>query len=166
MKIRADYTFNSKRVQTAHLIWVPGGSIEALNAMLPHPKLPIFEYIQRVAKQAQWVCSVCEGALLLAQTGWLDNRNATTHWAFYKCMEAMFPKVILDKSLPRYVQSENTVTGGGISSGIDEAIFMASLIAGDKVASEITKTLQYTPDPQFKVDIKPSDSCPLSTQES
>ncbi|MEZ2209730.1 DJ-1/PfpI family protein [Sinorhizobium sp. CB7] len=37
----------------------------------------------RTAEKAQWVCSVCEGALLLAAASLLDGYEATTHWNFH-----------------------------------------------------------------------------------
>jgi cyclohexyl-isocyanide hydratase len=65
------------------------------------------------------VCSVCEGALLLARAGLLDGHKATTHWAFTACLQS-FPEITVDTTHKRFEVSCNDsgkrLTGGGISS--------------------------------------------------
>lgn len=69
-------------------------------------------------KKARFVTSVCEGALLLAAAGLLDGYEATTHWAFIPCLKE-FPTVKVVEGNPRFVVDRNRVTGGGISSGLE-----------------------------------------------
>ena len=58
--------------------------------------------------------------MLLARQA-ADDHDATTHWAFVKCLQR-FPKIRVDTKHERYVVSGNVLTGGGISSGLDEAL--------------------------------------------
>lgn len=60
------------------ILWVPGGDPKALQAMMTDPNSPYLQYLRQVAANATWVCSVCEGALLLARAGLLDQHEATT----------------------------------------------------------------------------------------
>ena len=69
---------------------------------------------------------MCEGAILLAASGLLDGYLMTTHWAFIPCL-TKFPKVKVAQGFPRFVLDRNRLTGGGISSGLDEAFKLVEL---------------------------------------
>jgi transcriptional regulator GlxA family with amidase domain len=56
----------------------------------------------------------------------LDGHAATTHWAFVECLQC-FPAIKVDTTHQRFVVSGNRLTGGGISSGLDEALKLISL---------------------------------------
>jgi cyclohexyl-isocyanide hydratase len=94
------------------------------------------------------VCSVCTGALLLGAAGLLDGHVVTTHWA-YKDVLRLFPCTVVD-DYRRYVQSGNRVTGAGISSGIDEALYIVSLLSGITAARRSQLAMQYHPQPTFQ----------------
>lgn len=64
------------------------------------------------------LCSVCAGAFVLAETGLIDGRRATTHWAFARQLAERFPKVNLDES--HLVLDEGDImTAGGILAWAD-----------------------------------------------
>ena len=145
------------------ILWVPGGSTDALSRIMQDPDGPYLSYLKQVAAKATWVCSVCEGAMLLAQAGLLDGHKATTHWAFVNCLKT-FPKIEVDETNPRFVVSGNRLTGGGISSGLDEALKLIELVFGTAAALEVQLTTQYFPDPPVKgaVPQPPAPPCPFS----
>src|SRR5215813_7296256 len=80
---------------TLDILWVPGGDPTVLGEMMKDPDNPYLVYLRQVAEKAKWVCSVCEGALLLARAGLLDGHEATTHWAFVNCLQR-FPAIKVD----------------------------------------------------------------------
>src|SRR6516165_5289831 len=47
------------------VLWTPGGSPEALERLMADPESPYLKYLRKVSVRARWVCSVCEGAMLL-----------------------------------------------------------------------------------------------------
>jgi putative intracellular protease/amidase len=49
------------------VLWVPGGDPDVLETIMKDPNSPYLQYLRQVAPGAKWVCSVCEGALLLAR---------------------------------------------------------------------------------------------------
>jgi transcriptional regulator GlxA family with amidase domain len=144
------------------ILWVPGGDPKALAPIMrgkePHG---VLDFLRRIGPHAGWVCSVCEGALLLAAAGLLDGYEATTHWAFIPCLKS-FDKVSVVKGFPRFHQDRNRLTGGGISSGLDESLHLIRLLKGDKAAREVQRTIQYYPKPPFRSDLKVPASCPFS----
>ncbi len=128
------------------VLWVPGGHPDALETIMRDVNSPYLQYLRQVATGAKWVCSVCEGALLLARAGLLDDHAATTHWQFVECLQR-FRKITVDTTHQRFVESGNRLTGGGISAGLDEALKLISLLFGDNAAIKVQITTQYFPKP-------------------
>ncbi|AUC81444.1 DJ-1/PfpI family protein [Lacinutrix sp. Bg11-31] len=162
--ITVEATFSDADVQQPNLIWVPGGCPKALNTIIKDPKSPYTAYVKSAGLKADWVCSVCEGAILLANTGLLNGHTITTHWAFVNCF-GNYPEVTVINGHPRYVKSGNRVTGGGISSGLDEAFYLIELIAGTASAINVQRTMQYYPNPPVKSVIPDAGTCPLNKQQ-
>ena len=129
------------------VLFVPGGSGPVQEVLAKgHPgHNPFLDFLIQQAKGAKLVCSVCSGALLLAGAGLLDGHTATTHWA-YKDALRLFPCHVVD-DYRRYVQSGNRITGGGISSGLDESLYIVSQLYGLVVARQCQLAMQYNPRP-------------------
>jgi cyclohexyl-isocyanide hydratase len=142
------------------ILWVPGGDPDALQAIMKDPNSPYLQYLREVAANATWVCSVCEGALLLARAGLLDNHEATTHWYFVACLQR-FPAITVDTTHQRFVVSGNRLTGGGISAGLDEALKLISLLFGDEAAESVQVTTQYFPKPPVMGVIPKTPACKI-----
>jgi transcriptional regulator GlxA family with amidase domain len=148
------------------VLWVPGGAPEALSRIMSDPGSEYLAYLCQVAAGATWICSVCEGALLLARAGLLADHKATTHWAFIRCLES-FPGIDVDKTHARFIVSGNRLTGGGISSGLDEALKLISLLFDDKTAEAVQLTTQYFPDPPVCGRIpRTVPACPVTWSDS
>ena len=160
LKITPDVNYDDPRIQNPDLIWIPGGAPKSLRAMMDNPKDPLINYVKEKGPDAQYVCSVCEGAILFASTGLLNGYYATTHHSFYPCMAA-FPEVKMVEGYPRYVKDGNRITGGGISSGLDEALYLIELIMGTEAAISVQQVMQYYPQPPVSSKIIPSDCCPV-----
>jgi transcriptional regulator GlxA family with amidase domain len=100
------------------------------------------EWIRRAAKRADLVMSVCTGAFVLAQTGLLDGRTATTHHGSWDDFAAMFPKVELLRG-PRFVEHERVATAGGLTSGIDLALRVVERYLGHEAADATARYMEY-----------------------
>lgn len=151
----SDYGHGKRQAQ---LLWVPGGNPAALNTLMRGG--PLLDFLKQQSAGAGHVCSVCEGAFLLAAAGLLDGFRATTHWAFIPCFQA-FPAIEVAEGYPRWVVDGNRITGGGISSGLDEALKVIEILAGEAIAKQVQMNTQYFPEPPFHQVIQPATSCPL-----
>lgn len=113
LRLTPDTTFREirRKGHQLQLLWVPGGDPAALRKTMADRHY--LEFLQDQSVHAEWVASVCEGAMILAASGLLDGYEATTHWAFLPCFQA-YPQIRVAAGHPRFVVDRNRVTGGGI----------------------------------------------------
>jgi transcriptional regulator GlxA family with amidase domain len=86
---------------------------------------------------------VCTGAYVLAETGLLDGRTATTHHGSWDDFASTFPKVRLVRGR-RFVEHEHVATAGGLTSGIDLALRVVERYLGRAAADETARYMEYT----------------------
>jgi cyclohexyl-isocyanide hydratase len=149
------------QVAALDVLWVPGGNPGALATLMSGADQSYLEFLVAQSKNARFVASVCEGALLLAKAGLLDGYEATTHWRFIPCLRR-FPKIKVVEGTPRFHVDRNRVTGGGISSGLDEAFKLVELLTSYEVAQDIQRTTQYYPCPPVASTLEPAQRCPFN----
>jgi len=120
------------------IVVVPGGRGTRNQ---PHDEL--VAWIQQAHQTSRYTTSVCTGALLLGAAGILEGLRATTHRLFFDQLFGAEP------TLERVVEQGKVVTAAGVSSGIDMALRLAQLIAGDDVAQAVQLSIEYDPQPPF-----------------
>ena len=103
-------------------------------------------FLNDKAKTAQYITSVCTGALILAVAGLLDGYKATTHWMSRDLLRKFSKIIVVDE---RVVKDRNRFTGSGVTAGIDFALTIAAEIYGEKIAKEIQLMIEYNPNPPF-----------------
>jgi putative intracellular protease/amidase len=123
------------------VVVVPGGF--GTRALLDDER--ILGWLREVHRHSSWTTSVCTGSLLLAASGILDGREATTHWAARELLGSLGARPVPQ----RIVEHGNIVTAAGVSAGIDMALVLAQRIAGDTVAQAIQLSIEYDPQPPF-----------------
>jgi transcriptional regulator GlxA family with amidase domain len=89
--------------------------------------------------------SVCTGAFLLAETGLLDGKLATTHHLFYDKFAAEYPKVGLRRHV-RFVDHGDLVCASGLTAGIDLALHMVSRFDGEARAAQVAGYMEHRGD--------------------
>jgi cyclohexyl-isocyanide hydratase len=150
-------TFDQARDYDA--IWVPGGDPAALARIMGDPKRTYLDFLIAQSTRANIVASVCEGALLLAAAGLLDGYVATTHWAFIPCLTERFPNVKIADGHPRFCHDRDRLTGGGISSGLDEALRLIEILTDSNTAARVQISTQYYPHPPITSVIPVATNC-------
>ena len=105
----------------------------------------LIEFVQRQARTARYVTTVCTGAFILGAAGLLKGRRATTHWGYAE----LLPLVGATYEKRRVVRDGNLITAGGVTSGIDFGLEVVADIAGEAVARSIQLSLEYDPRPPF-----------------
>ena len=105
----------------------------------------VIAFVRKQGQQAQYVTSVCTGSLVLGAAGLLKGYEATTHWMSMDQLELFGAKPVKK----RIVRDRNRITGGGVTAGIDFALYLASVLVGEQTARMIQLSLEYNPDPPF-----------------
>ena len=103
-------------------------------------------WVRGVAAAGPLVASVCTGALVLADSGLLDGRPATTHWASLDHL-ASLGRDIEVRPDDRFVDDGNIVTASGVSAGIDMALHLVARLVSPERAGEVRRYIQYDPAP-------------------
>lgn len=128
-------------VDLPDVLVVPGGF--GTRALMSDQRL--LGWLRDVHRRSTWTASVCTGSLLLAAAGLLSGMEATTHWLELETL-ASLGAVAVPR---RVVRAGNVITAAGVSSGIDMALELAALIAGEDTARAIQLGIEYDPAPPF-----------------
>ncbi|HEY2041299.1 MAG TPA: DJ-1/PfpI family protein [Jatrophihabitans sp.] len=105
----------------------------------------VLEFLRERAATAQWVTSVCTGALVLGAAGLLDGYDAATHWTVMHLLPALGARPVER----RVVIDRNRITGGGVTAGIDFALRVVARLWGSDLAEMIQLACEYDPEPPF-----------------
>jgi transcriptional regulator GlxA family with amidase domain len=142
--------------ETTAPIHASGGMIIAPNYSLgsaPKPKVivipaqkdpsdAVLAWVRNATRSTDVTMSVCTGAFLLAKTGLLSGKAATTHHGSYAEFAMAFPDIWVKRGA-RFVESGNLASSGGLSSGIDLALHIVERYYGHAVALTTADTLEY-----------------------
>ena len=120
------------------VILIPGGWGERTKVDIE----PFLPWIRSAAQQAEYVLTVCTGSAMLAATGFLDGRRATTNKAIYRWATSKGPKVDW-VSRARWVRDENVFTSSGVSAGIDMSLAALAAMEGVPVAEAVAVGCEY-----------------------
>jgi transcriptional regulator GlxA family with amidase domain len=116
-------------------LWL--GPDETLNDRYPE----LIEWLQRRHQQGSYLYSACSGAILLAETGLLNDCPATSHWGYQDLFTQRFPKIRFDPA-PNLVYADpegHIVTAGGTTSWHDLALHIIARHANPGEALRIAK---------------------------
>ena len=110
---------------------VPGGAGTRDPALDPR----LVDYLRLRAGDCRRVASVCTGAFLLARSGLLDGRRATTHWRHAAHLARRHPavKVLADRI---WVNDGRFWSSAGVCAGIDLALALVTDDLGREVARQ------------------------------
>ena len=139
LKLIADHKLED--VTRPDIVLIPGG----FGSLSVDKDPEVFEWIRQVHQSSKWTASVCTGALILGLAGILKGLKATTHWVRLPCLEDFGAK----PQKQRVVIDGKVITSAGVSAGIDMAITLVNLLAGETTAKAIQLAIEYDPAPPF-----------------
>jgi putative intracellular protease/amidase/YHS domain-containing protein len=154
LKITPDYTFKSAPLPKVIVIPAQNGITEEM-----------LDWIRHSSKTADLTMSVCTGAIVLARTGLLAGKAATTHHGAYKTMAVEFPDIRVKRGA-RFVEEGNLATAGGLSSGIDLALRVVERYFGRDTAVKTADQMEYQGQGWLNPDANQVYAkAPISTEE-
>jgi len=116
--------------------------IPAVAAPNGNKEAPLREWIIRQADRGAQILSVCAGSELLATTGLLDGRRATSHWSKLSGLQRSRRQVDWVRG-QRYIQDGNITTTAGVTSGVFGALRLVEQLAGAAEAQRVGRELAY-----------------------
>jgi len=90
------------------------------------------------------LCSVCGGAFVLAETGLLAGRSATTHWTFMQTLAERFPDILVDECRLT-VEDGNVITAGGVLAWADLGLKLVDRHLGPTIMLETARFMLMDP---------------------
>ena len=126
------------------------GDDSALLAVLSPPSIGGFSAAQAPASLMQWLRDqhargatlggVCVGSLMLAESGLLDGRSATTHWTSAKAFAERYPKIKLKADTP-IVDDGDLITTAGLMAWSELGLRLVNRLLGPSIATSTARFL-------------------------
>lgn len=115
---------------------IPGGSVDSQQVQ----DGALIAWTKQRARGIRRICSVCTGAFMLAATGLIDGRRATTHWRWAERLAAMFPAVRVDAD-PIFINDGPYWTSAGVTAGMDLALALIEADHGHALAIAVARDM-------------------------
>jgi transcriptional regulator GlxA family with amidase domain len=90
------------------------------------------------------LCSVCGGAFVLAETGLLAGRSATTHWDLARSLAERFPDIRVDENRI-VIEDGNFITAGGVLAWTDLGLKLVDRHLGPSIMLETARYMLVDP---------------------
>jgi putative intracellular protease/amidase len=140
LKLVAEYSISE--IKKTDILIIPGSVVGFVREAKDKALL---SWINKMNETSTWTTSVCSGSIILAASGLLKDKKATSHWGVMHLLKDY-------GSIPtreRYIQEGKIITAQGVSAGIDMSLYLASQIVGIEKAKAYQLFIEYDPKPPF-----------------
>jgi AraC family transcriptional regulator, transcriptional activator FtrA len=127
------------RLHAAGTIVIPGW--EGVDVPVPPG---ILDALREAHTRGARLLSICSGAFVLAATGLLDGKRATTHWRYAEELRQRHPKIHVDPNV-LYVDEGGVLTSAGSAAGLDLCLHLVRRDYGSKIANQVARRLVIPP---------------------
>lgn len=138
LSVNPTYTFSDPNAPKPDILLVPGGF--GTRREMHNPAM--LDWVRRAQDGAEFLLSVCTGALILGAAGLLDGLEATTHYGAYDELRKAAPACVV-RTDQRYVDTGRVISSAGVSAGIDMALHVVERLHGSELARETARYMEY-----------------------
>jgi len=135
--VEADGDLSS--LQQADTIIIPGWRDPA-----EAPPAALLEALRAAHNRGARLLSICSGAFILAATGLLNGKRATTHWHHAEALQNAYPEISVEPD-NLYIETGNIITSAGSAAGIDACLHMVRQDFGSHIANTVARRLVLPP---------------------
>jgi transcriptional regulator GlxA family with amidase domain len=127
-----------KDIRKTDLIFIPTTGVSIDDVVERNE--PVVPWLHRWHKRGAAIASVCSGVGLVAATGMLDGKRATTHWALAGPFREKYPRV---NWMPELMVTEDRgfYCGGGVHAALDLSLYLVEKFCGHEVAMQSAKAM-------------------------
>jgi AraC family transcriptional regulator, transcriptional activator FtrA len=149
--IRVEAPYGLRAVRGAGTIVIPGWRVDET------PPAALLNALRSAHAEGARLVSICSGVFVLAATGLLDGRRATTHWKYAQRLAERFPRIRVEPDR-LYADEGSILTSAGSAAGIDLCLHIVRRDYGAEIANSVARRLvmpphreggqaQYAPEP-------------------
>lgn len=107
-------------------------------------KSQMASWLRTANEKGSSLAGVCSGVALVAETGLLDGRRATTHWGVAENYRQRYPKV--NWHTEHFITEDSGIfCGGGVYAAIDLSLYLVEKFCGHEISLECAKSLMVSP---------------------
>lgn len=127
------------QIESAGTIVLPGWRDPA-----ERPPKALLDVLVAAHGRGARIMSICSGVFVLAATGLLDGRSATTHWRYTDLLASSYPNVDVRPDV-LYVDNGQTLTSAGSAAGLDLGMHLIRRDYGATIANSVARRLVVPP---------------------
>lgn len=127
------------RLVTAGTVIIPGW--KGVDVPVPEHTL---DALRLAHAHGARLLSICSGSFVLAATGLLDGKRATTHWRYADALQSRFPQVKVDADV-LYTDEGSVLTSAGSAAGLDLCLHLVRRDYGPAIANQVARRLVIAP---------------------
>jgi AraC family transcriptional activator FtrA len=102
------------------------------------PPEPLLEALRAAHARGTRLLSYCSGVFVLAATGLLDDRRATTHWRYAEALAGRYPRIRIEPDV-LYVDEGQLLTSAGSAAALDLSLHLIRRDFGAEVANSVAR---------------------------
>jgi AraC family transcriptional regulator, transcriptional activator FtrA len=123
----------------ADIIIVPGW--RSIDAAVP---APLIAALKAAHQRGARIASLCSGVFVLAASGLLTGKRATTHWRYTAALKERFPEISVEPDV-LYVDNGDVLTAAGSAAGIDLCLHIVRRDFGVETSTNVARRLVVPP---------------------
>lgn len=143
--VESDFGFDD--APPTDILLVPGG--HGVREEVNNSNL--IAWLRKLSPSCRYVVSVCTGAALLARSGLLDGKRATSNKLDFKWVATHGEKVHWVPKA-RWIEDGKFFTSSGVSAGIDMSLALIAKLLDETLADEVARKTEYTRQRDPEVD--------------
>jgi transcriptional regulator GlxA family with amidase domain len=127
-----------KDIRKTDLVFIPTAGLSVDDVV--ERNAPVVPWLKRWRKRGAEIASVCSGVGLVAETGMLDGKRATTHWGLAERFREKYPRV---HWMPELMVTEDHgfYCGGGVHAALDLSLYLVEKFCGHDIAMQSAKAM-------------------------
>lgn len=126
------------KMESANILLIPGG--QGTRELVDD--IDFIQSLAVLAGKAKFILTVCTGSALLARTGFLNNKSATSNKRAFDWVQSVNPEVHWVRQA-RWIVDGNIYSSSGVSAGMDMTIGFLRDLYGIAVARKVCEEIEY-----------------------
>lgn len=133
VRIIPDYNYTQDSLPKIDILVIPSAE-HHLDSDLED--VVMIDFVKKVAKEATFLTSHCDGAFVLAKAGLLNTKVSTTFPSDIDKMKEMFPELDIRKDV-LFVHDDKFITSAGGAKSFEAALYLCEYLYGAKIAESL-----------------------------